>query len=66
MKLGVLCYVTKRRKDFFGCSRDEQIRTVGQNAFGNLNDLLSGLALSEDHFRESKSQVAMMIDARKG
>ena len=65
MKLGVGCYFANRRKDFFGCSRDEKVRTVGENTFGNLNDLLGGLALSEDNFRESKSQITMMIDARK-
>ena len=65
MKFRVCSDLPNGGEDFFVSSRNEQIRAAGEYALSNQTDLFSGLALSENDFRKTKSEIAMMIDPRE-
>src|SRR5713101_2350474 len=66
MKLRIRCDLANGSEGFFIRSRDKQVRAVGEYPLGNLRDLFSGFALSENDFREPEPEVAMMVDSREG
>ena len=65
MEFGIWRDVTNGGYNFFRSSRDQKIRTVGEYPFCNLGDLFCGLALTENDFRKSEPQIAMVIDSRE-
>jgi len=66
MKLRIRRDGANGRENFFSCSRDQKIRTVGEYSLGNLSNLFGRFALTENDFRKPEPQVAVMIDSREG
>ena len=65
MKRGVRRDLRDKPEDLLRGARDQQVRTVGENPFGDFDDLFGGLPLTENDFRKSDAQLAVVIEAAK-